>query len=461
MLRDSRFSDGPQQVGMEVEFHLVDDAGFPSMRNADVLAEINDPRWAPELGLFNLEVNLAPRPLTGDALGDLERQLAEMFRGADEQAHRVGVQLAMIGILPSLDEADTTEKAMSPNPRYRLLNEQICAARGEEVRICIEGPERLLTHVDSIMPEAACTSVQCHLQVSPEAFGSYWNAAQAVAGVQVALGANSPFLFGRELWRETRITLFQQATDTRSEELQVQGVRPRVWFGERWITSVFDMFEENLRYFPALLPLCEDDDPVTELERGGIPGLYELTLHNGTVWRWNRPVYAVDDGHPHLRVENRVLPAGPTVADVMANAAFYYGLVHMLADAERPVWTQMSFAAARDNLMEAAQLGVDASLYWPGLGEVPAAELTLRRLLPLAHAGLRRLRVNGQHAERMLAVIEQRCLAGRTGATWQADTVHSLEERNGLDREAALLEMTRRYLELMGTGEPVHTWPVP
>jgi hypothetical protein len=279
--------------------------------------------------------------------------------------------------------------------------------------------------------------------------------------VQVALGANSPFLFGRELWRETRITLFQQATDTRSEELQVQGVRPRVWFGERWITSVFDMFEENLRYFPALLPLCEDDDPVTELERGGIPGLYELTLHNGTVWRWNRPVYAVDDGHPHLRVENRVLPAGPTVADVMANAAFYYGLVHMLADAERPVWTQMSFAAARDNLMEAAQLGVDASLYWPGLGEVPAAELTLRRLLPLAHAGLRRLRVNGQHAERMLAVIEQRCLAGRTGATWQADTVHSLEERNGLDREAALLEMTRRYLELMGTGEPVHTWPVP
>jgi hypothetical protein len=221
------------------------------------------------------------------------------------------------------------------------------------------------------------------------------------------------------------------------------------------------MFEENLRYFPALLPLCEDDDPVTELERGGIPGLYELTLHNGTVWRWNRPVYAVDDGHPHLRVENRVLPAGPTVADVMANAAFYYGLVHMLAEAERPVWTQMSFAAARDNLMEAARLGVDASLYWPGLGEVPAAELTLRRLLPLAHAGLRRLRVNGQHAERMLAVIEQRCLAGRTGATWQADTVHWLEERNGLDRESALLEMTRRYLELMGTGEPVHTWPVP
>jgi gamma-glutamyl:cysteine ligase YbdK (ATP-grasp superfamily) len=460
MLRDSRFSEEPQQVGMEVEFNLVDDDGYASMRNADVLAAIDDPEWAPELGLFNVEVNLAPRALTGDALGDLEHYLAAGFARADRRARQTGVRLAMIGILPSLNEDDTTEKAMSPNPRYRLLNEQICAARGEEVRICIEGPERLLTHVDSIMPEAACTSVQCHLQVSPEAFGSYWNAAQAVAGVQVALGANSPYLFGHELWRETRITLFQQATDTRSEELQVQGVRPRVWFGERWITSVFDLFEENLRYFPALLPLVDDDDPVSELERGDIPGLAELTLHNGTVYRWNRPVYAVSDGHPHLRVENRVLPAGPTVADVMANAAFYYGLVHMLAEAERPVWTQMSFAAARDNLMEGAKHGIDASLYWPGLGEVTVAELTLRKLLPLAREGLRQRQVNSQHADRMLGVIEQRCLRGRTGSTWQTEAVQALEARGGLDRGGALREMTRRYLDLMSTGEPVHTWPV-
>ncbi|HEY7432533.1 MAG TPA: glutamate--cysteine ligase [Streptosporangiaceae bacterium] len=460
MLRDSRFSEEPQQVGMEVEFNLVDGDGYACMRNAEVLTAIGDPQWAPELGLFNVEVNLAPRALIGDALGDLEHYFVASFARADRRAQTTGVRLAMIGILPSLSEDDTTEKAMSPNPRYRLLNEQICAARGEEVRICIEGPDRLLTHVDSIMPEAACTSVQCHLQVSPELFGSYWNAAQAVAGVQVAIGANSPYLFGRELWRETRITLFQQATDTRSEELQVQGVRPRVWFGERWITSVFDLFEENLRYFPALLPLVEDDDPVTELERGGIPGLAELTLHNGTVYRWNRPVYAVNDGHPHLRVENRVLPAGPTVADVMANAAFYYGLVHMLAEAERPVWTQMSFAAARDNLMEAARHGIEASLYWPGLGEVPAAELTLRKLLPLAREGLRRQQVNSQHADRMLGVIEQRCLTGRTGATWQTETVQSLEERRGLDRGDALMEMTRRYLRHMTTGEPAHLWPV-
>jgi hypothetical protein len=459
MLRESRFTDGSEQVGLEVEFNLVDESGGPAMRNVDVLAAISDPGWSTELGRFNVEVNMAPRPLAGDALLTLERLMEESYTHADLRAREADARLAMIGILPSLREYHATEDAMSPNPRYRLLNEEICAARGEEMRICIEGAERLLYHVANIMPEAACTSVQCHLQVSPEAFSSYWNAAQAVAGVQVATAANSPYLFGRELWQETRIPLFEQAIDTRPEELQAQGVRPRVWFGERWITSVFDLFEENLRYFPALLPLCEDEDPVTELDGGGIPQLAELTLHNGTVYRWNRPVYAVDGGEPHLRVENRVLPAGPTVTDVVANAAFYYGLVHMLAEAERPIWSQMSFAAAHDNLLEASRHGLEARLYWPGLGEVPAAELILRRLLPLSYEGLRRRGVDGPAADRLLGVIEQRCLTDRTGATWQTETVHALEQRCGLNRHTALLEMTQRYLKFMQTGEPVHTWP--
>ena len=460
MLQESRFTDEPQQVGLEIEFSLVDETGAPAMRNPEVLAAIDDPGWAPELGLFNIEVNLAPRPLSGGALADLEHMFADSLAHGDERARKAGARLAMIGILPTLRQRDATVDAMSPNPRYHLLNEQMCAARGEEMRLCIEGAERLVAHLGSIMAEAACTSIQCHLQVSPEKFGSYWNAAQAVAGVQVALAANSPFLFGRQLWEETRIALFQQAIDTRSDELQAQGVRPRVWFGERWITSVFDLFEEILRYFPALLPLLEDEDPVAELERGGTPGLAELTLHNGTVYRWNRPVYAVEDGEPHLRGETRVLPAGPPIADVMANAAFYYGLVHMLAEAERPIWSQMSFAAARDNLMEAARYGLDASVYWPGLGEVGVAELTLRRLLPLAREGLSRWQVDSGYADRMLSVIEQRCLTGRTGATWQAETVRALEERGGLSRSEALQEMTQLYLTLMHAGEPVHTWPV-
>jgi len=221
---------------------------------------------------------------------------------------------------------------------------------------------------------------------------------------------------------------------------------------------VFDLFEENIRYFPALLPLCDDEDPMAELDRGGVPELSELTLHNGTVYRWNRPVYAVTEGRAHLRVENRVLPAGPTVADVTANAAFYYGLVRSLAEAQRPVWTQMSFAAAAENLNEAARRGIDACLYWPGVGVLPVAELTLGRLLPLAREGLRRWGVDSRHAERCLAIIEQRCRARRTGATWQVDTVRLLESNGRLDRQTALRRMTQCYIEHMHTNEPVHSW---
>ncbi len=297
------------------------------------------------------------------------------------------------------------------------------------------------------------------MQVSPDTFASYWNAAQAIAGVQVALAANSPFLFGRQLWHETRITLFEQATDTRPAELKEQGVRPRVWFGERWITSVFDLYEENIRYFPALLPICEEEDPLDVLESGGSPQLAEMSLHNGTIYRWNRPVYAVVDGTPHLRVENRVLPAGPSVADVMANAAFYYGLVRALAEAERPIWTQMSFATAADNLYEAARHGLGAHLYWPGFGEAPVAELVLRRLLPLARDGLSRWGVSPAQADYLLGIIEQRCLTGRTGAAWQIATVAALTERTGAERPEALRLMTERYIEHMHGNEPVHTWP--
>lgn len=461
MLRDSAFENEPAQAGLEMELNLVDAAGLPSMRNAEVLAAIANPGWAAELGQFNLEINVPPRPLAGDALAGLEGEVLASLGHAEARSRHIGCRLVMIGILPTLAESDVGTHAMSPNPRYRLLNEQMLAARGEQMRIAIEGAERLLTYAETILPEAACTSVQFHLQVSPEAFGSYWNAAQAVAGAQVAIGANSPFLFGRQLWAETRITLFEQATDTRPDELKEQGARPRVWFGERWITSVSDLFEENLRYFPALLPLCEPEDPVATLDRGEAPELAELTLHNGTIYRWNRPVYAVVDGLPHLRVENRVLPAGPTVVDVLANAAFYYGVVRALAEDERPVWTRMPFAAAAGNLMEGARHGIDARLYWPGLGDVPVAELMLRRLLPLAAAGLDRWGVNHADARRLLGIVEQRCLTGRTGATWQCEAVRALAGVSGRGRREALRQMTQCYIERMRANTPVHTWALP
>jgi gamma-glutamyl:cysteine ligase YbdK (ATP-grasp superfamily) len=457
MLRESRFDADDPMTGLEIELNLVDDDGNPSLKNAEALELIADPDFVTELGQFNLEINVPPRRLSEHGFTGFEEGVRESLNAAQGKAAEAGAHMVMIGILPTLSEGHLSPSSLSPNPRYRLLSDQILAARGEDIAIDIAGVERLRTTSDSIVPEAACTSTQFHVQVSPDEFPAYWNASQAVAGVQLALGANSPFLLGRELWRETRIALFEQATDTRSEELKAQGVRPRVWFGERWITSIFDLFEENVRYFPALLPIIDDEDPLEVLQRGDTPELGELRLHNGTIYRWNRPVYDVVHGLPHLRVENRVLPSGPTVADTMANAAFYFGLVRTLAEHERPLWSQMSFSAAEENFHVAARQGIEANVYWPGLGQAPATELVLRRLLPMARAGLDTWGVDPRERDRLLGIVEQRCVTGRNGASWLVQAVHR-REAAGDGRETALCGALNEYREHMQANEPAHTW---
>jgi hypothetical protein len=447
-------------TGMEIECNLVDDAYQPAMTNSDVLAAIADPAYQTELGAYNIEFNVPPRPLDGHTGVQLEDEVRASLNAADTKANAGGAHIVMIGILPTLMPEHLASGWMSESSRYAALNDSIFNARGEDIQIDIDGPEPLSMNSTSIAPESACTSMQLHLQVSPEDFASTWNAAQVLAGPQLALGANSPYLFGHQLWSETRIELFAQSTDTRPDELKTQGVRPRVWFGEGWITSIFDLFEENVRYFPSLLPEVSDEDPVAELAAGRTPQLAELRLHNGTVYRWNRPVYDVVAGRPHLRVENRVLPAGPTVIDMLANAAFYYGMLRTLADDDRPVWTKMRFAAAQHNFLEAARHGMQASLFWPGSDTVSIEELVIGKLLPMAHHGLDRWGVAAEVRERLLGVIEGRARVGRNGAAWQVSTVRALQMR-GLARTAALAEMLRLYCRHMHTNEPVHTWEVP
>src|SRR5580765_7731746 len=296
MLAESRFDTERRSMGLEIELNLTDTGGDPAMVNDKVLALMADPDFQTELAQFNIEINIPPKLLAGEIFSGLETDIRASLNHADDVANEAGANIVMIGILPTVRPEHLTEDAFSANPRYALLNEQVFAARGEDIHLSIDGVERISAYADTIAPEAACTSVQLHLQVNPETFAAHWNASQAIAGVQLALAANSPFFFGKELWAETRIPLFEQATDTRSDELKAQGVRPRVWFGERWINSIFDLFEENVRYFPALLPITEDEDPLEVLEAGGTPMLHELRLHNGTVYRWNRPVYDVVDG---------------------------------------------------------------------------------------------------------------------------------------------------------------------
>jgi hypothetical protein len=457
MLAQSRFDSGRPLTGMEIECNLVDADYQPAMSNRFVLDAIADPAYQSELGAYNIEFNVPPRPLPGHTALDLEAEVRASLNDAETKANSGGAHIVMIGILPTLMPEHLDDGWMSESTRYAALNDSIFSARGEDIPINIAGPESLSWSAASIAPESACTSMQLHLQVAPGDFAANWNAAQVLAGPQLVLGANSPYFFGHQLWAETRIEVFAQSTDTRPEELMTQGVRPRVWFGERWITSILDLFKENIRYFPSLLPDLSDEDPVAELAAGRIPKLPELRLHNGTVYRWNRPVYDVVDGRPHVRLENRVLPAGPTVIDMLANSAFYYGMLRSLSEQEDPLWTRMSFAAAHFNFLKAARYGMDARLQWPGLGEVAAQELVLNTLLPIAHEGLRRWGVDAEVRDRFLGVIEGRARTGRNGASWQVSTVRALQD-GGMTRPAALAEMLRRYCEHMHANEPVHTW---
>jgi gamma-glutamyl:cysteine ligase YbdK (ATP-grasp superfamily) len=461
MLAEARFEADRRSIGLEIELNLTDGDGNPALTNQQVLDRIADPDFQTELGQFNVEINIPPRILTDGVFADLEETVRASLNHGEDRAREAGDHMMIIGILPTISEDLLNADVLSANPRYKLINEQIFAARGEDLHIEIAGAERLSTFADTIAPEAACTSVQLHQMVDPGQFARHWNAAQAIAGVQVAIGANSPFFFGKELWRETRIALFEQATDTRPEELKAQGVRPRVWFGERWITSIFDLFEENVRYFSALLPVCEDEDPVAVIDRGDVPRLAELRLHNGTIYRWNRPVYEVVRERPHVRVENRILPAGPTVVDIMANAAFYYGLIRLLVEDDRPLWSQMSFSAAEENFHAGARDGIDARVYWPGVGEAPVAELVLRRLLPMAQEGLDRWGIDPGDRDRLLGIIERRCVTLRNGAAWQSEAYHRLYDERRLERAEALREMTVRYREHMHSNQPVHDWPLP
>ena len=457
---EDRFERDRDLMGVEIEFHVVDSDGLPMYINQELLDSLEDEDFQTELAQFNIEFNLAPHKLTGSVFREIEEELNTSFQFARRRAEELDAHVLMVGVLPTVSDLDITIEAMSANPRYHLLNQQVLEARGEDIVVDIDGPEPLSLRTSSITLEAAATSVQLHLQVSPENFGRVWNASQAIAASQVAVGCNSPFFLGHELMRETRIAIFEQAVDTRTAELAAQGVRPRVWFGERWIDSALDLFEENATYFRALLPEVDDEDPMAMLDAGDIPHLRAMNLLNGTVWRWNRPVYGVARGKPHVRVENRVLPAGPTIVDTVANAAYWYGLVRAVADLDEPITQRMSFHAASDSFRRAARDGIDAQLFWPGVGEVPASELVLRTLLPLADEGLAAWKIDRRDRDHLLGIIEQRCLTRRTGASWQVAMRRKLLEK-GLAPEDATLAMVREYRDGMVSGEPVHTWPLP
>ena len=458
MVEDGWFGHHEDTVGMEIELDLVDPLGRPRLVNDAVLARLERPDLQHELGRFNIELNLPPQRMAPGALRGMESTLAATLAVGGLEAF--GVRLAAIGTLPTLGAEELTRERLSSPTRYALLDQRMRAEKHGPVLVRIDGPESLSFASESIAPEAAATSLQLHLRVPPDRYTDFYNAAQLVAAAQLAVGANSPYLLGRELWQETRLGLCEQVLDTRPRRAIRAGTPPRAWLGDRWVQGPVELFGTIVRSQRPLLPTLTDEDPLAALAAGTAPTLQELRLHNGTVWRWNRPVYDVQGGRPQLRIENRVLPSGPTALDMVANAAFYFGLLRAVADAELPPWRTTPFAVAGRDLHTAARLGLAAELHWDGR-DVPAPRLIQDLLLPLAGAGLDAWGLGAAERDRYLSVVAGRVRSGQTGARWQTAAVRRLEERAGLDRPAALREMTRRYVEQARTGAPVHQWPLP
>jgi hypothetical protein len=464
LLERPGFGVGPRTIGAELELFLVDDRGRPLARNQAILSDAGDPRLTLELDRFNLEVNPSPSPLAGQPLTGLGRELEGALSSVRATAAAHGGRVAMIGILPTLRDEDLHRGAITDAPRYRALDWSLRRVRAEPFKIEIRGrdPEPLRVVRDTIVLEGANTSFQVHLRVDPGDYVRSFNAAQLATAPVLAAAGNSPVFLGRVLWEETRIALFEQAADDRDTPARERLVS-RVAFGTDWLrTSVLDLFEESVRHHEPLLPITGDQDPLAALDADGVPRLEELRLHQGTVWRWNRAIYDSGFGG-HLRIEMRPLPAGPTVADMLANAAYLLGLTLALAPTADDWTATLLFARAHANFYDAARLGLEAELEWPVPGgrseRVKAAEL-VRRLLPEARRGLVEAGVDTEEADRLLGVIGDRVAAGQTGAVWQRRTLAALEG-GGAGRDQALHELLERYLELQASGDPVHTWPVP
>jgi CBS domain-containing protein len=389
MLEKGLIESGVRRIGAEQEMFLIDRAHKPAPRALEILENINDDRFTHELGLFNLEANLSPQDLSGDCLRLMENELQDVYQRARAAAEQLGCDIALIGILPTLTKKNLGLDSMVPTSRYQALNDAIRALRGDEFQFTINGIDQLSVKHDNVMLEACNTSFQVHFQVSPENFARQYNIAQAVTGPLLAAAVNSPILLGKRLWHETRIAVFEYSIDTRSEAHQERGLRPRVHFGDRWLDdSVTEIFKEDIARFRIVLTTETEDDPLGMIEQGIMPSLNALRLHNGTVYRWNRPCYGVHNNVPHLRIENRVIPSGPTIIDEMANAAFFYGMMAGMSAQVEDIRDHLTFADVKANFLGAARDGIRAQMNWFDDTHLPAKQLVLEQLLPLAREGL-------------------------------------------------------------------------
>ncbi len=457
MLHAGLFEKDRQRIGAEQELCLINAQYNPCLCGPEILEKATDPHLTSEIGRFNLELNLDPVEIRPDCLRSMERQLVQLLGMVEMEASHEDARVLLTGILPTLHIEHLQSGGMTPLPRYQALSQAVHAMRGKDFEIHILGVNELIASLDSILFEACNTSFQTHLQVAPEDFVRLYNWAQYISGPVLAASANSPLLFGRQLWMETRIALFQQSVDSRSSSNHLREKIPRVHFGDHWLQhSVAEFFKDNIARFPLILTKEIEEDAMDCLQQGAIPSLPALRLHNGTVYTWNRPCYGISEGQPHLRIECRYIPSGPTVADEMANFAFWLGLMLGMPSEYHGFEQKMPFRFAKMNFLNAARSGLDSIFIWQNRAW-NASDLILRELLPIAANGLKKIKLNTADVARYLTIIEDRIMKRQNGALWQVFNFHRLRESYGVSAAANIL--TQEMYARQESGQPVSDWP--
>ena len=451
--------DCTSRIGAEQEMFLVDRTMRPAPVNVDVLAHGLDSRLTTEIGRFNLEANLTPREFRGPCFRDLEQELHEVVDAARRAARLSKADVLLAGILPTIRVDDLAIDNLTPHPRYQELNRTVLALRHGEFHAHIKGLDELDLRHSNVMLEACCTSFQVHLQVAPQDFARVYNWAQLITAPVLAAAVNSPVLLGHRLWQETRIALFQHSVDERSAGRQRRDAPTRVSFGETWVNdSVLDIFQEEVARFRVIFTRLIDEDSLDELDAGRIPELAALKLHNGTVWRWNRPCYGVHQGQPHLRIEFRALPSGPSLVDETANAAFTFGLLRSLADEPQDPRRRISFDDLRENFHTAARCGLKSQLAWLDGRSWAADTLIREELLPRARQGLDLAGIDAADRDHYLGILADRVERQQTGACWVLQSLNQMHGR--ATREQRYQALAAAMLRHQQTNTPVHEWPL-
>lgn len=458
MFADGQMETDALRIGAEQEMFLVDSSYHPAPLALEIIEAAKDSRLTTEIGRFNLEANLTPLAFTGDCLQKLETELNEIIGVVKKTAKTFDAETVLCGILPTIQMSDLTEKNLTPNPRYTEMNRILTALHGEERIVHIKGLDEIKLHLQDTFTEFCNTSFQIHLQVPNADFAKYYNWAQAITAPVLASAVNSPLLLGHRLWHETRLALFQHSTDERSTAQQERSRPSRVTFGRDWVKdSILEIFHEDVARFRIIFTRELEENSLEVLRQGKIPALHAWRMHNGTIWRWNRACYGVMNEKPSLRIEARFLPAGPTVADEMANSAFFLGLMMALPEEFGDVTkSEMSFDDAKTNFFTTARYGLKSQIAWLDGKNYPAQKLILDELLPRARHGLRSANIDSADIEKYLGILEERVSQEKSGAQWMLDSLADMDK--AAKSNVRLRTLTAAMLAHQETGEPLHLW---